>query len=343
MNNLFKRLTSGRNERGQILAISAGGMVIFMLMVGLVIDAGVGFHAKRDAQSDADLAALAGTKVIADLYLTSDTPDSGDVYTAIVSSLAANGCVADEGCEWTATYVRPTDAIAMTEVDIAPVGSAGAIAATAQGVRVEIATSPSTFFMGLVGMNEIDIAASATALTSSFVSGAPPNIVLPIGIYDGDYQPGTIYQLAGGSNGPGNFGWLTWEGSPSATKLGESVCTPNNTEMTFPTWVEGSTGVANSSTIRECMDAYIAAGGEVLVPLWRQTNNGGGANLNYEVVGLAAFILTSYDEHAVEINGRFVDFYALPSVPAGYSGPPCSPAITPVGCENRTNFIGLTR
>jgi len=345
MSHLFNswRRHVNRVERGQILAISAGGMIIFMLMVGLVIDAGVGFHAKRDAQAQADLAALAGTKVVADLYLTSATPDGSDVYAAVVSNLAVNGCIETGECEWTATYVRPDDAVAMTEADIAPVSNGGAIPAGTQGIRVEIHVAPETFFMGLVGMDTIDINVEATALTSSFVSGAPPGVVLPIAIYDGDYQSGTVYQLTSGDEGPGNFGWLSWHGSTAATVLGDSICTPDNDEMTFPVWVDGSTGVMNSSTVRDCIDAYIASGTEILVPLWRQTNNGGGSHLQYEVVGLAAFILTEYDEHAVTVNGRFVDFYALPSVPAGYSGVPCSPIINPEGCNNRTNFIGLTR
>ena len=56
---------------------------------------------------------------------------------------------------------------------------------------------------------------------------------------------------------------------------------------------------------------------------------------------LAAFTLTDYDQHANAIRGNFVEFYALPSVPAGYGRPPCLG--TDDTCNTRTNFIGLTR
>jgi hypothetical protein len=105
-----------------------------------------------------------------------------------------------------------------------------------------------------------------------------------------------VYQFTEGMNGPGNFGWLTWSGSQAATTLGNSVCVPDNPEMTFSVWMDGHTGVTNSQKVRECLDDYIAKGTEVLIPLWYQTNKKGGSNLQYEIVGLAAFKLTGYEK-----------------------------------------------
>ena len=82
-------------------------------------------------------------------------------------------------------------------------------------------------------------------------------------------------------------------------------------------------------------------GETVLIPVWTQTGGHGGSGLNYEVITLAAFTLTSYDVHASKIKGHFVEFYALPGVPAGYGTPPCNK--TDPNCYSRTNFIGLTR
>jgi hypothetical protein len=112
---------------------------------------------------------------------------------------------------------------------------------------------------------------------------------------------------------------------------------PDNPEYTFPVWIEGATGVMNKSEVRDCFDAYIANQTTVLVPIWSQTNNGGGSHLDYEVIGLAAFILEDYDRHAVSVTGRFQRFYSLPSIPAGYGAPPCA------NCGEITQFIGLVR
>ncbi len=60
----------------------------------------------------------------------------------------------------------------------------------------------------------------------------------------------------------------------------------------------------NSSGARACLDGYIADQTVVYVPIWRQTNDRGGSNLEYEVTGVAAFVLTSYDRHAVTVSGQ---------------------------------------
>ena len=114
---------------------------------------------------------------------------------------------------------------------------------------------------------------------------------------------------------------------------------PDNPAMEFPLWLEGAPGNMNKSAVRACLDALI--GETVLIPVWTQTGGHGGSGLNYEVITLAAFTLTSYDIHASKIKGHFVEFYALPGVPAGYGTPPCNR--TDPTCYSRTNFIGLTR
>ena len=112
---------------------------------------------------------------------------------------------------------------------------------------------------------------------------------------------------------------------------------PDN-QRSFPTWFSGATGVMKSSGARACLDRYITT--TLYVPIWRQTNTAGGSNLEYEVTGVAAFVLTGYDRHAVSVSGNFVEFYSYPSVPAGYGVLPCTTTTDPT-CNERTNFIGL--
>jgi Flp pilus assembly protein TadG len=325
-----------RRERGQILVLMAGGLVAMLLIVGLVIDTGVAFKERRGAQNISDLAAMAGTRIIADSYLDPSAGiTGGQVYTAIAGSVTVNACV--DPCTWEAQYIQPNPDFSST-----PLGAVtpdDPIPAGAQGVSVTTTQSPGTFFIRIIGQDHWDVAATAVASTSR-LQEPPPGILIPIGIFDADYQTGQIYTLTAGDHGPGNFGWLSWLGSPAETVLADSICTPDNPAFDFPFWFNGSTGVKNSSAIRDCIDEYIANQTVVYVPIWRQTNDAGGHNLEYEIVGVAAFVLTHYDQHAVEVQGRFVEFYAYPGVPAGFGLPPCS-ATTDPNCDERTNFIGL--
>ncbi len=331
--NAFRR----DDERGQILVMVAGGLITLILFAGLVIDTGIGFRERRTLQNYSDLSAMAGTKVIADHYL--DGGRSGaQVHAAIEASLVANGCVAADGCTWTGTYVQPGDD-AGEEIDLGPVTAGGALPVGAQGVRVQTESAPNTVFMRVVGIPEIDVSTVATAMTSGILNEAPEGILLPIAAFDSDYEPGTEYELTEGEEGPGNFGWLTWRGQNNAPTLAQSICYPDNPAMVFPEWIQGAPGNMNASAVRGCLDQWL--GETVLIPIWRQTNDAGGSNLNYEIVTLAAFTLTSYDQHASKVNGHFVEFYALPSVPAGYGSPPCN--VSDPSCLTRTNFIGLTR
>ena len=336
---MFKRITARRDERGQILLIAAAGMLVFIALVGLVIDTGVAFRERRNIQNAADLSSLAGTKVIADHYLDGGRTGT-EVLDAITESLTTNGCSAANECTWTAVYVRPNPAVTGSEVDLGDVTAGGSIPLNTQGVRVTTHSTPDTFFMRAVGISEVDVETPATAMTSSLLNEAPSGVLLPIAAFDSDYEVGVEYELTAGEEGPGNFGWLDWDGgSPNEPELASSICFPDNPAMTFAVWIDGSTGMKNGNAVRDCLTQWL--GTTVLIPIWGQTNNHGGNNLEYEIVTLAAFTLTDFDQHANSVNGYFVEFYALPSVPAGYGRPPCVP--TDPTCNTRTNFIGLTR
>jgi hypothetical protein len=335
---VFKKLRyrPAHDERGQVVLIVAGGLVVLLLFAGLVIDTGVGFRERRASQNISDLSAMAGTRIIAESYLDPSTPvDGSDVYAAVEESAAANGC--EDPCTWSAEYVMPNGTGVTT--DLGPVIDGGGIPAGAQGVTVTSDRHPATFFMRLIGQDHINVSSDATALTSQ-QEPPPAGILLPIGIFDADYETGVEYTLTEGEHGPGNFGWLTWFGSPDAGTMADSVCMPDNPAFGFPHWFDGGTGVMNKSQARACLDDYIANETVVYVPIWRQTNGHPGSNLQYEIIGAAAFVLDSYDQHAISVTGHFVEFWSYPGVPAGYGAPPCNTTTDP-DCLSRWNFIGL--
>ena len=87
------RPSEPRAERGQILAIFAGGLIVLLVLVGLVIDGGMAFFNRREAQNTADLASMAGTKLVADHYLQGGRTGS-QVFAAVTASATVNGCLA---------------------------------------------------------------------------------------------------------------------------------------------------------------------------------------------------------------------------------------------------------
>ena len=333
---MFNKIINRPDERGQVLLIVASGILLFISLVGLVIDTGVGFRERRDLQNASDLAAMAGTKVIADHYL-----DGGRTGTQVYAAIGEPGRQRVCGCRWLRLDGRVRAADPGATGSEIPLGAVkrGRLPAGAQGVRVDAESTPATFFMRVVGIDEIAVAADATAMTSSLLNEVPAGVLLPIAAFDSDYQADVEYELTAGEEGPGNFGWLTWRGSPNAPTLEHSLCHPDNDAMTFPVWVQGDTGVTNSSGVRDCMTSWL--GSTVLIPIWGQTNNAGGSNLNYEVITLGAFVLTDFDQHANKVKGHFVEFYALPGVPAGY-GSTALPADRPKLLD-AGELLGLTR
>ena len=322
-----------RDEHGQVIVLFALMLVALILAVGLVIDGGNAFLHRRTAQNAADLAAMAGTKVILDGYVTPSAGlDGGDVYSTIAGNVAQNDCRAagDPPCSWSAVYVDQAEHV------LGAVAATGAIPAGAQGVRVHIDRQPRTFFLGVIGQGTWQVGADATALTAR-INGAPQGQILPIATNPPNpFEYGKTYSLTDLANGPGNFGWLSWLGGNASGTLSNSICEPDNPGFTFPADFPGEPGKHNSSAVRDCLQKWVDSGAQVLIPIFDSCSPCNGNNASYHIIGLAAFRLTSFTQPAIdEIQGVFDHYYALPSVPAGYGGPP-----TPT---DKALFIGLIR
>lgn len=341
--------------RGQALVVFSLSLVVLLLIAGLAIDAGNAFLQQRDGQNVSDLASMAGTQSVANYYLNDGgtsaaaATDGPKVYTAIQTSVTTNGCQAtgSRPCTWTAQYVD--NALA----SLGPVTSTGAIPANAQGVVVNATLQPSTYILGVIGQTNWNIATTATALTAQ-QTGVPAGQLLPIGVDppNTNFQYGQIYNITDGANGPGNFGWLSWTGQNKTGVLATSLCTPNNPALTFPAIIPGEPGKHNGIDVRDCMQMWVDSGATVLLPIWdtcgtdANASNGkcNGNPANYHVIGLAAFQLTSITQPAIDqIQGRFIKYYNLTSIGAGYGGPPCPYTTDLSKCATTTTFIGLVR
>ena len=335
----------GDRAEGQILVLFAGSLLFLIVLVGLVIDGGNAFLNRRDAQNTADLASLAGTKVVADIYVKGSSTITA--YDAIDESVLGNNCdgaTAATPCTWTADYVD------LSGTPLGPVSAGTSMPSGTYGVSVNVNRQPRTFFLGLppMSMTAWDVSTTATAMTFESKSLAPQGALLPIGwrapdsyLYppNGGYVP-QVYRLTDGSlDVPGNFGWLSWDGSGDTPTLAGWVCSPSNPQITLPDYIDGNTGASNSRDIRDCLQRYIDQKIPVLIPIIGEANPmsscpngpvyGQGSHSEYCMIGLVSLTLTSIttDSNVAikNVEGFVTRTYAIqPGVvePNAGAGPP---------------------
>jgi len=105
--------------------------------------------------------------------------------------------------------------------------------------------------------------------------------------------------------------------------------TPGTNTTTGETWFPVDPGKSNKATVRDCMDDWIDTGTIILVPIY-DISSGGGNTAWYHITGVAAFVVTSQGQPAVDnIQGQFVKYYSLSDLPSNGQLPP-SPADTTV-------------
>jgi hypothetical protein len=157
-------MSSDRRDRGQIIVIVALASVALILLVGLVIDGGFAWAKRREAQNAADLAALAGTRIVAQSVGGTARTDA-DVYNAILAIAAANHGAAIPGLGTAAGALYVDDrGIPISGAFVS--NTAAVIRSTARGVQVPSSQAWRPFFLGLVGMREWTATATATARTT---------------------------------------------------------------------------------------------------------------------------------------------------------------------------------
>jgi hypothetical protein len=356
------------------LVIVAGGLVGILAIAALVLEGGTLFFNRRDAQNAADLASVAGTRIVALKYTdTATTRTQADVYGAIQTSMNLNGCVTPSTvCTWDAQFVDQTLA-SLGQV----ANTSAAVPTGTVGVRTGVTRTPAALIAHIWGRDTWTVSTEAVARTGSS-SNVPAGKMLPIAVcgWDStaapndcaqasqnpspgnfiDFKPFQIYDLTDGKDAPGGFGWLSWNGSNSAQEMADRICTPNNpgfvldspydaigvhgpdpgvNPATGEVWFPIDPGKSNASSVRACLDQWIDSGATVLVPVYDVvTGTGNGAW--YHITGVAAFILTAREQPAIDqIQGMFVEYYPYSEVPGNLSGPP-SPADISV-------FIGLVK
>lgn len=321
-------------ERGQILVIFAGGLVAFLMFMGLVIDGGMAFLSRRDTQNQADLAALSGTKVVLDSYIDTGGKTLAEVQIAVTNSLWDNGCdTSGTTCTATASFVANDGSV------MGPLANYGTIPGGAQGVKVDVARQTPTFILGAAvallnggDFSKWNIGASATALTGSNRDYFPGGPMLPIALREptGGFNTGQYYELQSGHTAPGNFSWLDFDsvgnpgpGTIGASMLGDWVCqTKDSPAMELPQLIEGKPGLNLSSESRKCIENYIKVGATLLFPVYPDTSviTNRGSFADYPISSVVSFEISGFDaggSTGLTLFGHFQEVYSTGYVPEG--------------------------
>lgn len=188
------RRARSRSERGQVLPLVAGLVVVLLGMTALAVDIGGFVSHRRSLQNAADAMALAGAQELAD-------PVTPSVRQSVI----------DRATEWGERNGIDPDEIDRIEV----------ISKSAQnpnpGVRVTIRQNHSFVFARAIGIAEHDVTATAGAIKTS--PGGTSGVV-PWALLSSEAEgalPGEIVTLKYDANNPatGNFGPIRIDGSGS--------------------------------------------------------------------------------------------------------------------------------
>jgi hypothetical protein len=258
-------------ERGQVVALLAVGLVAFLGLSALAIDVGSWYYAQRRLQATADAAALAGVQVL--------PLDSVGATTLATQYMGKNDPTVTASQISLGATVEPNDTI-----------------------DVKLAHPAPGFFSQVFGISSVTVHAAAAA--ESFPIGQAL-YVAPITVSKD--QP----QLAGsgcpcfnqptslplGKNGaPGSFGLINLDGSRGG----------NGGPNTLADWLlngyPGYLGLGgyysnpgakfNAAQMQSALNARI--GTTMLFPVF-DSLSGNGANAQYNVIGWVGFYMTGFD------------------------------------------------
>lgn len=165
-----------KKESGQAVVLVAIALVALLALTGLAIDGGQLFALRRSAQNAADAAALAGTRELAHVVARCQSGSAANdqkVWNAVVQFAVQNGIQPEAGDEIAASYVD------RNERYLGPVGN-GYIPTGATGVTVVLTATRPTYFLQVVGEQQMQAAAKAVAMSGPVTQF--PGGILPIAV-----------------------------------------------------------------------------------------------------------------------------------------------------------------
>jgi Flp pilus assembly protein TadG len=261
-----------RCERGQALVLMVLFLVALLGLATLVVDVGSWFRSKRQLQSAADAAALAGAQALpnrpgdasglAQQYATKNASDLSSADYSIESDLAPN-----------------------------------------DRITVHVTRNAPGFFAKVFGIASVQVGSTATAQAKMM---AQAKHVAPIAVKNTHpmlagngcpcFGPGNETTIPLRTGAPGGFALVDLSGSGNGTTGNDTIADwiVNGYPDYLPlgTYLSDPGAKFNNSQIQDALNSRI--GSVLLFPVY-DTYSGGGANAGYHVIGWAAFHLESTD------------------------------------------------
>lgn len=321
-----------RSESGQVLALTAVTMVGLLAMAAFVIDVGAAYRLHRRTQAAADASALAAAQMLPD--------------TATATSIS-NGKAAQNLPDGTVT---PSYSQTYAANDT--------VTATAS------ASTPS-FFAKVVGVNQFNASASATALVGSYKGWALNIAPWAVDKDRIDWGQSMTFKVdVGDQPAPGNFGNVSLPIEEDGCQLGQGVDYKQLVAGTDHSCLVqvgdsisagGSTGNRTGQTAAGLKDRGTIAGFNpysiltqdadgsyvlttynhpnlVVIPVIESFGNGG--STSYKVIGFAWFIITDFDNK--HVTGMFIGSRAPSAAICPTASDPNAPC--PVGAYDPYGF-----
>lgn len=260
-----------REQKGQALILFVLMLLVLFAAIAMAVDGGYAYAQRRRMQYAADAAAMAGARALA-LHWSNSAIDQ-----AVAQYAQANGAG-----RWS-WYLKGKNTI-----------------------HVEVSRTFSTFFAGIVGINQMTARASSEASVSGVKKAGN---LLPIAVEPFNFQFNQVYKLWDKESriAPGNFGWLDWNGgSPSARELAQNICNPENSgEWEVGLWVPGAPGVKQSNAVISCLNRWV---GQPVTIVIYDSVEGHGNRARYHIAGFAEFVIVGFNFRGKDkyILGKFI-------------------------------------
>ncbi len=266
--------------RGQSLVIVAIMLVLLVGMLALAIDGGYWYYNRRIAQNAADAGALAGAREFCTSGDATQALNRAQEYTITRNRADSANIIVNSGVVTVTANIQFNTFFA--GVLGRPLGSVSAVAAAgcfppcggtgvlpiAWSCRPPIGgfSDPildcSVLFGDGVPPDPLYIIMDSQSLSQDFYCQDPPNSGTPPSALDCDLNNDGIDEILAG----GNRSWLDLDGGGGgASSLNNWIQNGFNGNLSFPVWVAGQTGVANS--VFTTVENY-KEGQTVLIPVF---------------------------------------------------------------------------
>ncbi|WP_455245236.1 pilus assembly protein TadG-related protein [Petrachloros mirabilis] len=245
-----------KNERGATAVIVAIMIVVLLGFGALALDISNAMIARNELQNVADAAALAGARQIGVIYqaLPTGTPYTGYTINPSVVYTAATGVASQNQARQVAVTVNIADIQIgvwnSTTRTLAPITNTGATGVRVTARRDGSANGPvATWLAGVMGINSMNVVATATAALTGTGVLLPGEANAPFGIDDYIFSNpaycGTPIQFYPTNNPPtGCAGWHTFEEDPPNAATERRILrglTPNPPTYETPGMTAGET------------------------------------------------------------------------------------------------------